>query len=351
MTTPLRVLLACPPSGNPYVSELLRSLNERPDVTCVQDHREFLDEEELDYDVVHFQWPEAIFGWNARVTDADILRMEEKLRHCRERGITLVGTVHNEAPHVLANPLFSRLYACLYLSLDALVHLGRASVKAIAGANIASRARHCVIPHGNYDVFKRLQTENGSMGKTREHFTVLCFGAVRKPEEVYTICRVADCLSSHGGKLIVAGRVFSGSRKKFRYYRMQLPLRWRRNIQLIPGKIPDDQVATVVSDCDALLIPRVDTLNSGNVALGFTFGKVVIGPDIGVIGEELKRLGNPVFTPFKRSTFKAAVDDAVRLTGSSLGEVNRHHADTELSWENVSRLHEELYRSLQQSSW
>ncbi len=347
MTIPLKVLLACPPTGNPYVSELVRSLNERPGVTCVQSHSEFLNIARLDYDVVHFQWPEAIFGWNAECTENGLQRLNERLSECRVQGIKLVGTVHNEMPHVWGNQLFSHLYESVYRNLDAFVHLGQASIESLKATGQAlGAARHCVIPHGNYEVFRALQN-NEAIGLTKsQRFTVLCFGAVRKPSEVSVICRVADSLSAIGGELVVAGRIFSGPRRRLRYYQMQVPLFVRRNIRLISGKIPDERVAAIVSDSDALLIPRVDTLNSGNVALGFTFGKVVVGPDIGVIGEELKRRGNPVFDPADLASLKNAVIDARRMAETSLGAENRRYAESELAWSNIAALHEELYRSL-----
>lgn len=347
MTTPLRVLVACPRSGNPYVSELVRSLNERPGLTCVQSSKAFLEDEALDYDVVHFQWPEAIFGWNADCTAKGLQQLNERLSYCRTRGVQLVGTVHNESPHVLANALSSRLYDCVYRNLDAFVHLGHASIPAMKATGKATHsARHCVIPHGNYDVFRALSSGEAIDITKRKRFTLLCFGAVRKPAEVKLICRVADALAALGGDLVIAGRINSGSRRKLRYYQMQAPLFVRRNIRVIPGKIPDERVAAIVSDSSALLIPRIDTLNSGNVALGFTFGKVVMGPDIGVIGEELSRRSNPVFTPADHGSLKAAVLDTIRLANTSLGAENREYAATELAWENVATQHEDLYRSL-----
>ncbi len=352
MTMPLRVLLACPPSGNPYVSELVRSLNERPGVTCVQSHSEFLNTDRLDYDVVHFQWPEAIFGWKAGCTERGLQRLNEQLSKCRLQGIKLVGTVHNETPHVWANQLDSRLYESVYRNLDAFVHLGQTSVALLKASRQAlDSSRHRVIPHGNYGIFRALQSDEAIGITKRQRFTLLCFGAVRKPAEVNLICRVADSLSAIGGDLVVAGRVYSGTRRKLRYYQMQVPLFVRRNVRLISGKIPDERVAAIVSDCDALLIPRVDTLNSGNVALGFTFGKVVVGPDIGVIGEELKRRGNPVFDPSADSaSLNGAVMEARRLAETSLGAENRCYAESELAWSNVAALHEDLYRSLHPSA-
>lgn len=350
MTTPIRVLVACPRSGNPYVSELVRSLNERPGLTCIQSHSEFLGTETLEYDVVHFQWPEALFGWNTVFTEADLQWLDQRLSRCNDQGIRLIGTVHNEAPHVTASQLSIKLYEILYRHLDAFVHLGQTSIDLMnAYRHVPANATHVVIPHGNYSVFRAFQHSGTAGYKKSGRFTMLCFGAVRKPDEVRVICRVADALAAIGGDVVVAGRVNSGSRRKLRFYKMQLPLFVRRNVRVLPGKVPDEHVASMVSISDALLIPRVDTLNSGNVALGFTFGKVVVGPDIGVIGEELKRCGNPVFNPADRGSLQSAVTNAKRLSETSLGDDNQRYAETDLAWGKVASMHEVLYRSLQTS--
>ncbi len=67
-------------------------------------------------------------------------------------------------------------------------------------------------------------------------------------------------------------------------------------------------------DADVLFIPIIKSLNSGNVALGNTFGKVVVGPNYGVIGEELEKLGNPVFDVDQiEKTLKKAIESSQKI--------------------------------------
>lgn len=343
----LRVLLACPPSGNPYVSELFRYLNRLENVSCIQSHKELLETDQLEYDVIHFQWPEAIFGWNSVVTECDVNLLEKRLSKFKESGIKIVVTVHNEKPHGVKSDIHSYLYDVIYQKSDAFIHLGSRSVEILETTfdNIGA-VKNFVIPHGNYNVFKEVKVDSAPLLPHTDRFRVLCFGIIRNFSEIKVICEVADLLSKLGGELVVAGRVHSGNKKTLSYYKMNIPLYRRKNIRLVKGKIPDESVATMISSCDVLLIPRVDTLNSGNVALGFTFGKVVLGPNIGVIGEELEKLGNPTFDPSNRGTLESAVSKLVDLADSSLGERNKAYADREMSWFEIARLHREAYFSL-----
>jgi hypothetical protein len=342
----LKVLVVCPPSGNPYVSELVRYLNYEEFVSCTQSNRELFESGKLEYDVVHIQWPEAIFGWNTVVTASDIDVLENRMSHCKKMGIKIILTVHNEMPHFQGANVYSDVYKIVYSNADAFIHLGQKSIdilKCTLGNSISGS--HFIIPHGNYGYFN--EANMGCMPElsNTSRFRILCFGAVRKQAEIAVICQVADILSSIGGELVVAGRIYSGSKRTLNYYRMRIPLHRRQNVRLIKGKVPDESVASLISSCDALLIPRVDTLNSGNVALGFTFGKVVLGPNIGVIGEELTKLGNPTFDPSNYSSLKRAVENLVDFVDSPLGSRNKIYAETEMDWIKIARLHKEVYLS------
>lgn len=328
------------------MSELVRYLNYEESVSCTQSNRELFESKKLEYDVVHIQWPEAIFGWNAVVTESDVELLKSRLFYCKEMGIKVIITIHNELPHCRRANVYSDVYETVYYNADAFIHLGQKSIEILkcAFGNSISDS-HFIIPHGNYGCFNEENVKCMPELSNKSRFRVLCFGAVRKQSEVAVICQVADILSSIGGELVVAGRIYSGSKRTLNYYRMRIPLHRRQNLLLIKGKVPDESVASLVLSCDALLIPRVDTLNSGNVALGFTFGKVVLGPNIGVIGEELNKLGNPTFDPSNYASLKSAVENLVDFVSSNLGSRNKIYAETEMDWTKIARLHREVYLS------
>ncbi len=78
----------------------------------------------------------------------------------------------------------------------------------------------------------------------------------------------------------------------------------------------------MIRKCNSIVIPRVDSLNIGNVFLCFTFARQVIGPDIGNIGEVLKITGNPVYDPKNISILKEAFELNNNCDSMQQGKIN-----------------------------
>ena len=93
----------------------------------------------------------------------------------------------------------------------------------------------------------------------------------------------------------------------------------------------------MIRKCNSIVIPRVDSLNSGNVFLCFTFARQVIGPDIGNIGEVLKVTGNPVYVPEKISTLKDAFELNNNCESIQQGKINAKWLDENCKWETFAR--------------
>jgi len=112
------------------------------------------------------------------------------------------------------------------------------------------------------------------------------------------------------------------------------------------GFIPHENVPGLLRVADLLVIPRKKALNSGNVALGFTFGTVVVGPDVGVIGEVLRETGNPVYDPTQPKSLGTALEQGIGLTRSGKGEENRAHAEDYWDWTDLAAEHVDFYHEL-----
>lgn len=93
-----------------------------------------------------------------------------------------------------------------------------------------------------------------------------------------------------------------------------------------------------VTAVDVVLIQRNEILNSGNLPLGFSAGKVVVGPSVGNVGSTLEETGNPTFKPNDESSLIQAVSRGFQLSDDSnkIGEANYQKATTEWSKSKVS---------------
>ena len=72
--------------------------------------------------------------------------------------------------------------------------------------------------------------------------------------------------------------------------------------------------------------------------MGFAAGKVVVGPQVGNVGEILKSTGNPTFNPDNEQSVVEAVKKGLALVKQGLGERNKNFALNQWSTHKVSLL-------------
>jgi len=97
---------------------------------------------------------------------------------------------------------------------------------------------------------------------------------------------------------------------------------------------------------DVLIVQRWNPLNSSNLILGMTFGKVVIGPNTGNVQGILKATGNPVFDQCDEESVVQAITEGLRLSGCGLGDRNREYAMQVLNPERVAQAQIDVYTQL-----
>lgn len=348
-TKRLRILIACPPVRNPFILQLIESLYLNAEVESVQHGLLWLKSPQATFDIVHIHWPEALNDWR-EPTSRDLFQIEQSIKRWRSDGAAIVTTIHNEKPHRgEGSSGFDQLYEMIYSNTTAFIHFGKASIaKVFKGCE--NESKHFVIPHGNYDYFRRIAdlTAPVSVACKRNQFRVLALGQVRHQAEIDLLVAAGKHLERIGGILIIAGKLGRLARKKLRRYASKLFF-WRSaNIQLIEHFIPDEHIQSLIESAHVVLIPRVKSLNSGNVALGFTFGKIVVGPSVGVIGEELQRQSNPVFDPNDPGTLGQAFDAAKQAINEQRGGRNLAYANDVLNWQRIANEHCSVYRWAEQ---
>ena len=110
--------------SNPYVETLMSSLS-KLNVECTASIDEWWNNIER-YDIIHFQWPEAIFSWS-NINDKDLTRMEKQLKKAKILGKKMVITCHNLKPHLKQHQDILPLYQLIYRYCDAFIHMGEYS--------------------------------------------------------------------------------------------------------------------------------------------------------------------------------------------------------------------------------
>jgi hypothetical protein len=212
-----------------------------------------------------------------------------------------------------------------------------------------------VIPHHNYaslpSGISRADARRG-FNIPADARVMLVFGAIRNREERDLVLRTFKGL--RGRNILIASR-WKEIPAKVSWIRMQGWIRDLRRLyyRLHPAYmfnyafVAEEDAQNYLAAADVLFIPRQRVLNSGNIALGMTFGAVVVGPDTWNVGELLRSAGNPVFDPDRPETAAAAVMEGFRLADEGLiGPSNRRLALSEWNTEDCAASYHRFFNEL-----
>jgi glycosyltransferase involved in cell wall biosynthesis len=317
------------------------------------------------HQVVHLHFPEYLTyqieqAYQQGLTDELIAETEIRLRWWAERA-TLVVTRHVLLPHdALEDPMWEKMYAMFYRYVDGVAHFAQASIDEFRERYGGSdwfrgcEPLHAVIPHHNYASLPNTISREEARQRLGIPLTarvVLAFGMIRNDAERELILRTFRSLGGRGNLLLVSRwreklRKISWIRLKYwvrdltrLYYRLHPSYHFNY------GFVEEEDTQLYLNAADVLFIPRLWVLNSGNVTLGMTFGRVVVGPDSWDVGQLLRETGNPVFDPDQPATAAAAVEEGLRLAAAGkVGAANRELALREWGADTCAGQYVELYQ-------
>ena len=287
----------------------------------------------FDCDIVHFQWPEFIWGPQKKVfSDNDITYISLRLMQLREKGVKIFIQVHNLKPHTKTDKNILRLYELLYQHADVMVHMGMYSCELLQSQY--PNAQHVIIPHHIYD---DVYSFNISQEEARQRLhlpvdkkIVLSFGKFRNDEERNFVLSIKDSslFTLHSSLFLMPGfyreTLHTWNPKKLAV-RLYNTCKYKlKGIRFCNDVIPDDLMQCYFCAADVVLIQRLDILNSGNLPMAFHAGKVVVGPDVGNVGQILRETSNFTFDPHDKRSAVSALQKA--LTETTKGKENRTYA-------------------------
>lgn len=351
-----------PLPGNRFLVDLNGALDQS--ALIVQDHQLFWDMHG-DFDLVHLHFPEYLTLEIQAAYSNDALSREliEALEcrleywHARTR---IIVTRHVLAPHAArGSELWEEVYELVYQFADGVVHFAPPSVDDFITRYADTDFRRgppkqVVIPHHNYASLENTTDRRASrqrLGIDDDAQVILVFGAIRNDEERQLILTSFQQLRARKKRLLVSRwrevlpRVSWIRLKHWLRDLTRLFYRLHPHYHFNYAFVPEDETQYYLHAADVLLIPRLDVLNSGNITLGMTFGKVVVGPDSYDVGYLLKTTGNVVFQ--SSSDVAPALERALELAATTdLGEQNRRRAMEQWSAQQCARAYHEFYREL-----
>jgi len=350
----MNILIPTSFNKNPYIFQLVRALQKNSQVSTVHTLVPWFFQEDHHFDIVHLQWPESIISRNFFSAE-NVAYLRNRLEYWKGQGSAIVITVHNEIPHRSKSEVSFELYKTVYQHCDGIIHMGEASIAMLQHSFQLdlNGVRQVVIPHGNYDCFPNTVTRTearNELGIPEQQLVVASIGSIRNKDEYRLLKSVTRVLKKRDGLLLQVGSINPGYNAIRKNINRRF-LQFKRNLRHCGSFVEDRKIQNYLNASDILLVPRVNTLNSGNVALGYTFGKIVMGPDSGVIGEELRRQGNPVFPDISERSISEAITHAIALLDTDAGNNNRRYARNALNWDDLASYYINFYQSLRQKQY
>ncbi|MDQ3081529.1 MAG: hypothetical protein M3R07_04870 [Gemmatimonadota bacterium] len=307
---------------------------------------------EGDYDIVHLHFPEYVTfeieaAYQRGLEQPLIDAMEERLAFWAERS-NIVVTRHVLLPHdALSDPMWEKMYETVYTYADGVVHFAKASIEEFREryAHVAFQSgrepAHAIIPHHNYCSLPNhvgRAAARKALGIPVDASVMLVFGAIRHDAERQLLLDTFRQLDAPRKVLLVSRwreRLANVSWIRLKYWIRDLNRLYYRlhpRYRFNYGFVEEADTQLYLNAADVLFIPRLWVLNSGNITLGMTFGRVVVGPDAWDVGELLRETGNPVFDPDRPETAAASLGRGFRLAAEGVvGASNRALALSEWS--------------------
>lgn len=281
-----------------------------------------------DYQIVNIHWPESIFDW-LEPTDDQLKSLKTEIIKWKKHS-SLIYTKHDKERLKGATPNFTELFKLIEENTDVFIHLGEFS-KGIYQKKYP-QSRHEIVKHPLYeDSFKVYPKSiaRERLNISQDTKVILAAGSIRTFEERKMVINAFKNLTADSKVLIsnnmrseikyeFPGRVFF---KRFFNIRNYVVNRFKKKYQppqylFSYGGVSEDELSLQVSASDVVMIPRINILNSGNLFLGLTFNKVVVGPSTGNITEVLRQLGLPIFDPNSLESVTKALEVGINMAES-----------------------------------
>jgi len=327
---------------NPYIYTLTDYLEkEHQDIEFFYNIEMFGTKEVFSFDIVHIMWPDIFFY----IGDVSVYR--ERLRQIKREGSKIIITCHNSVPHYIDDKQKKLFYEVTYQEADIIIHLGKCSRTLFE--EMYPKAKHVLIPHHVYDT---VYTDICKRKPFLKRY-IACIGAFRDKEEINLLKEAGKTLAFTRYFILAPSLMINAQWKRRNKLALIWPvfkmvwLRWRYHIVTYDKRwINHDSLTKYMNSSCISFISRVANLNSGNLTLGFLFGNVVVGPNIGNIGEILRDLGNPTFDPKNMESLKSAMNKAIHLHKCGKGKDNKKYALNNWSTRIIAEKHYKVYVSM-----
>ncbi|MCM4154701.1 hypothetical protein [Gramella sp. AN32] len=317
----MKIFLPFKKDINPYLENTQKLSQHEYIYSNFRDYR-------VDFDIVNIHWPEAIFGWH-EPSEAELAELKTAFSNWRKHSV-LVYTLHDDKRHKGMTRNFKKLFQLVENYAEVFIHLGEYS-KVIYQQKFPE-AVHKTINHPLYeDAYpiydKGVARDNLQIDQAAK--VIIVPGNIRNDKEKKMVLRSFKSLKFENKVLIATGmraelkfdfpgrvrlkKIIDVKEQKAKWFKEKYqPPEYYFSYKRISSR----ELGLKMSAADIVLIPRINNLNSGLFFLGLTYKKVLLGPEIGNIEEQLRKFNFPVFDPSSIRSIKMKIHEAFELSKS-----------------------------------
>lgn len=306
--------------ANQYVEELAKAYQGRGH-KVIFDVQNFLYSDFLP-DLVHIQWPEAIYHWRHKLhANDEILDLfRRRFVYYSQNKVPIAYTAHNILPHQNAVSFDRAVYKTILSYADIVVHHGESSIAILKNYfPECKKAFHVICPHGPYPYTAMDSKKARALYSLPESkYVFLNFGRQRQNKGPDFIRKVFLKWNNPDTFLFVIGPRIYGIKGKSFYpklkaifsavldsFYVKLTAALSKEIRIVPRQVSHSEIPIILASSDVVFLGHQQGLNSGILALAASYGKPVVFPDIGNFKEQL--LGWPWCESYKVGDINSAL--------------------------------------------
>lgn len=297
--------------------------------------------------VFHLHWLHRHFVTDSRLLTAVLaFRLVFELLVLRALSVPVVWTVHNLGDHENRSPRTERLTRHLAARLcDRLIVHCDAARSLVADAydlpgQVTERIE--VVPHGHYiDSYRdeiRQEEARERLGYDDGETVFVYFGLIRPYKNVPKLLRTFPRLEAEDARLLVVGNPWNDEMDR----RIRSLADYDDRIDTVLEFVPDEEIQLYMNAADVTVFPFEEVLTSGTTLLAMSYGRPVIAPRAGCVGELVGDDGGITYDPDDADGLYRALEGALDADLAAMGDRNREIVAA-FDWTSIARRTARMY--------
>jgi beta-1,4-mannosyltransferase len=314
---------------NPYLTQLFSSFPDSVDAR----HFSWRSALTRHFDVFHLHWPEVMIEGRTRPRAAlQSLRFLLLLTRIRVQRKALVRTLHNERPHETPGLAGRALLALSDRWTTSWILLSPAT-------KAPTDAPSVVAPHGHYrDWFARFRVVDPVPGR------LVHFGHIRRYKGVDQLVDAFVSMPEPDLRLRIAGRVRDADIASMLRRSGERDSR----ITVIDRFLSEEELALEVSAAELVVLPFVESTNSGSLLLALSLARPVLAPASGLVESIATEVGGGWVHTYKTALDDHSIREALSTVRSS---PSRNQPDlTGREWPAIGLIHADAFRRARETA-